>query len=74
MKKSVWVSPTQSGDWKVQTEGAGRAAAIVSTQGQAIDRAKDIAKRTRSEMVVQGEDGRIREKNSYGNDPRRTKG
>ena len=39
MKKAVWVSPTQSGEWKVQTEGAGRAAAIVPTQSQAIDRA-----------------------------------
>lgn len=74
MKKAVWVSPTQSGEWKVQTKGAGRAAAIVPTQSQAIDRAKDIAKRNHAELVVQGENGRIREKNSYGHDPRRTKG
>lgn len=74
MKKVVWVSPTESGEWKVHTEGAARAAAIVPTQRQAIDRAKDIAKRSGSELVVQGENGRIREKNSYGNDPTKTKG
>lgn len=72
-KTTVWVSPAQSG-WKVQTEGTDRAAAILPTQSKAIERGRDIAIRSKGELVVQGENGRIREKNSYGNDPRRTKG
>ena len=73
MAKPVWVTPSNEG-WKVKSEGADRAAAILPTQGAAIERGREIAKNSKSELIVQGENGRIREKNSYGNDPRRTKG
>lgn len=36
--------------------------------------AREIAINNRSELVVHGTDGRIREKNSYGNDPCPPKG
>jgi hypothetical protein len=44
------------------------------TQQQAIDAARDTARREKSEMLIQGEDGEIRERNSYGNDPHPPKG
>jgi hypothetical protein len=47
---------------------------VFRTQGQAWEKAKAIARRERSEAVLHGKDGRIRERNTYGHDPRSVKG
>jgi uncharacterized protein YdaT len=67
-KRNVHVVP-KDGQWAVKTENADHAAKITSTQKEAIERAKEIAKNNQSEVVIHRPDGRIREKNSYGNDP-----
>lgn len=72
-KKSVMVGP-KDGQWQVKTAGASRAAAVVSTQAEAIERGREIAKNNRSELIIQGRNGQIRAKDSEGNDPRRSKG
>jgi hypothetical protein len=72
-KKDIWISPRENG-WAVQSEGSQRAARVHNTQAQAIQHGRSMAQSNRSELIVQGENGRIREKNSYGSDPRRTKG
>jgi hypothetical protein len=65
-KEDVWVSP--SGDsWVTQQGGTTRSRH--RTQSAAIDAAITQARRDRVDVVVQGEDGRIRSKDSYGNDP-----
>ena len=56
-------------NWVVKQEGAERASAIRETQSEAKARAIEIAKHQGLEVVVHGVDGKIREKNSYGNDP-----
>jgi hypothetical protein len=38
-------------------------------QGQAINAARDIARNQRSEVVIHDRSGRIRDRDSYGNDP-----
>ena len=44
-------------------------------RGQAwIDSGREIARRDHGEFVVHGHDGRIREKDSFGNDPHPPKG
>ena len=55
--------------WQVKGAGNEKATKVTSTQKQAIDVAKEIAKHQRSEVVIHGENGRIRDKDSYGNDP-----
>ena len=60
--------------WAVKEEGAAAPAAVFKTQGEAWEKAKAIARRERSEAVLHGKDGRIRERNTYGHDPRSTKG
>jgi hypothetical protein len=72
-KKNVHVVPRSEG-WAVEKSGAKRASAITDTQRQAIDAGKKIAEREKSELLIHGESGRIREKNSYGNDPFPPKG
>jgi hypothetical protein len=59
--------------WAVKEEGAGAPGALFKTQGEAWEKAKAIARRERSEAVLHGKDGRIRERNNYGHDPRSTR-
>ena len=60
--------------WAVKEEGGSVPVATFRTQGQAWERAKAIARRERSEAVLHGKDGRIRERNIYGADTRGSKG
>ena len=70
MGKNIWVSPRDKGEnWGVHTEGNDRDTYVFDTQREAIERAREIAIRRRVEVIVQRPDGRIRSKDSYGNDP-----
>ena len=55
--------------WQVIGAGNSRATKITSTQKEAIDIARQIAKNQHSELVIHRPNGKIREKSSYGNDP-----
>lgn len=55
--------------WAVRKEGNQRASSVHPTQKQAIDAGRDAAKGERSELVIHGRDGKIRDKDSFGNDP-----
>lgn len=68
MGKNQWVSPRGS-RWGVHGEGNTRDTKIFDTQKQAADYAKGIAKHKKGEVIVQRPDGRIRSKDSFGNDP-----
>lgn len=62
------VVPHDSG-WAVKRGGSERATSVVTTQKEAIEIAKEIAKNQGAELFIHGNDGKIRERNSYGNDP-----
>lgn len=68
-KKDVWVTGNRSDKYRVVTQGAGRAASVHETQRAAIDAAREIAQARRSELIVQDQHGRIRQKDGFGNDP-----
>lgn len=55
-------------NWAATQEKAQRASGIFPTQREAINRAREIAKNNGQEVVIHGVDGKVREKNSYGND------
>jgi Uncharacterized protein conserved in bacteria (DUF2188) len=59
----------RDGRWFVLGAGNSRATSAHRTQTDAERRAIEIAKNQRSDVVVHGRDGRIRSKDSYGNDP-----
>lgn len=71
-KKDIHVVPHPDG-WATQKEGASRAGAVTRTQQEAIERAVGQAKREHVEVVIHRKDGTIRDSDSYGNDPRRSK-
>lgn len=72
-KKNQHVVP-HGDDWAVKGAGNSRATSIHPTQHEAINRGREIAQNQKSELLIHGENGRIREKNSYGNDPYPPKG
>ena len=68
MAKNQHVTPHPNG-WQVKGEGNSRPTAVFDTQAKAIQKGRQIAMNQGAELVIHGKDGRIREKNSYGNDP-----
>lgn len=57
------------GTWATRREGASRVSGTFQTQAEAAKAGRDTARRDQTEVVVHGRDGRIRERESYGNDP-----
>jgi len=60
--------------WQVKKEDGKRASSIHDTQANAWKEAKRLAQQSKVEAILKGEDGKIRERNSYGNDPFPPKG
>lgn len=73
MSRNQHVTP--KGDkWQVKGAGNEKATSIHDTQKEAIDVARNIARNQNSELFIHGKNGRIRERDSYGNDPFPPKG
>lgn len=67
-KKNQWV--IKHGDkWALKDEGNSKVTKITKTQKEAIAIGKEIAKNQKSELIIQNAEGKIRSKDSYGNDP-----
>ncbi|MBE2973410.1 DUF2188 domain-containing protein [Priestia megaterium] len=62
------VTPHPDG-WQVKGAGNSKATSVHSTQKDAIAAAKTIAKNQSAEVVIHRQNGQIRAKDSYGNDP-----
>jgi len=67
-KKNQWVTIHPKG-WAIKGEGNKRATKVTKTQKEAINIAKKIAENQKSELYIQNRKGKIRSKDSYGNDP-----
>lgn len=68
-RKDIHVTHRRDGAWAVKGSGDERASSLHSTQEGAIEAARPLAERNRSELVIHGRDNLIRDKESYGNDP-----
>ena len=55
--------------WGTLREGGQRATEVFDTQEQAIRAGRQMARQGQGELLIHGEDGRIRARDSYGNDP-----
>jgi len=62
--KRLHVVP-HSGNWAVRSEGNTRVTSVHDTQSQAIQAAKNIANKRRSDVFIYKRDGSIRERDSY---------
>ena len=66
-KKNVHVVRDQNNNWQVKQ--GGQRISTHQTQGNAVERGKSEARRDGVDLVTHGRDGKIRSKDSYGNDP-----
>lgn len=65
--KNVHVVPAKG--WGVKKEGNKRNTFIALTKSQAIEFGRKIAKIEKSELIIHNRDGKISDKDSFGNDP-----
>lgn len=72
-KKNVWVVPHEK-KWAIRFEGDADVSEVFKRQSEAYRKARSLAVEGKLELVVLGRNGQIRVKNSYGNDPRGSKG
>ncbi len=69
MGRNQWVVPTADGRWAQKGEGAAKATKTFGTQKEAIAAARETARNQESELIIQGQNGKIRQRDSYGSDP-----
>jgi uncharacterized protein YdaT len=55
--------------WAIRAENATRDTRVVEKQSEAIECGRQIARNQASELIIHRRDGRIRARDSYGNDP-----
>jgi len=61
--------------WRGKRQDATRASVTGATQREVFEKTREFAIKSGSEVSIhRGDNNQIREKNSYGNDPRKTKG
>ena len=62
MGKNQYVTKHPLGGWQVKGEGNSKATVHTETQKEAISKAREIAINQKSDLVICGENGKIREK------------
>jgi hypothetical protein len=72
-KRNQHVVPHPNG-WAVRPEGASKPTSVHPTQRGAIETARETARNQGSELLIHGQNGQIRERDSFGNDPHPPKG
>lgn len=63
------VVPNPDGGWDVKRPGAKRTSSHHDTKKPAMDRGRELSRKSGGELVDHGRDGRIRDKDSHGRDP-----
>ena len=69
MGKNQHVTKHPDGGWQVKGAGNKIATKVFKTQHEAEDYGRKIAINQKSELITHGIDGKIRSKDSFGNDP-----
>nr|WP_315591875.1 DUF2188 domain-containing protein [uncultured Cupriavidus sp.] len=72
MASNIHVVPAGDG-WAVEAAGGGRRT-MYATQEEAIEAGTERAQHDKVELLIHGRDGQIRERNSFGHDPRNIPG
>ncbi|EGQ9854659.1 DUF2188 domain-containing protein [Vibrio cholerae] len=73
--KDYNVYQDSNGTWKGKRQDATRASVAGTTQKEVFEKTRELAQKAKSEVSIhRGDNGQIRAKHSYGNDPKSTKG
>lgn len=68
MGKNQHITHNFNGGWNVLGAGNSKPTKILPTKQEAINYGRNIAKNQGSELIIHGLNGRIQDKDSYGND------
>ena len=68
-KRDIHIVPHADKGWATRREGADRVSSTHRTQAEAAEAARSRAIQDKVELVTHRRDGRIRDSDSYGNDP-----
>jgi uncharacterized protein YdaT len=68
-KKNIHITHRKDGNWAVIGAGDKRASSLNKTQSGAIEKGKPLAQANKSELVIHNRENKIRDKDSFGNDP-----
>jgi Uncharacterized protein conserved in bacteria (DUF2188) len=68
-KPAVVTGPHPDGGWQNKVEGNQRASNISRTKAEAQAKGREMAIERHTEHKIQNRDGKIAQRNSYGNDP-----
>jgi len=69
-KNNQHVVPNKNGNgWGIKGENNGKYTRVIDTKKEATNIARGIAKNQEVELVIHNKDGKISDKDSYGNDP-----
>jgi len=75
MTKKPAVHTVKHGDgWANRRAGSDRVSRVYRTKQEAQQAGRETARRQSTEHIIHNRDGRISERNSYGNDPHPPKG
>jgi hypothetical protein len=75
MSRKPPVHTVPHGDgWANRREGADRVSKVFPTKAEAQEAGRETARREHTEHLIHKRDGTIGERNSYGNDPRESRG
>ena len=59
----------RDGQWINEVEGGERASSTHATKDEAVAAGRELARNRKTEHVIHNVDGKIGDRNSYGNDP-----
>jgi len=74
MRKNTQHVVRHSDGWALKKSGSSRATKVFDTQNEAYCFGREVAINQSTELFLHGRNGQIRERNSYGNDPRTSRG
>lgn len=73
-KKNFWTQPRDDGKWETLQEGAKRASKVTETQAESWAYTQQRAREEKGEAFLKNRENKIRERNTYGHDPKDIKG
>lgn len=73
-KKNYWTQQRKDGKWEAKREGTSRVSTDTESQAEAWAYPKGSANASGGEAFLTGRDEKIRERNTYGDDPSPPKG
>ncbi len=68
-RKTHHVVPNSEGGWDIKRGGANQASGHFSHKTNAIERAREISRNKKTELIIHNRDGKISGTDSHGGDP-----